>query len=402
MNQEETILVIDDDLVVRKFLSKALSSNFTVTLAENGEEGLQLALANIPDYILLDIEMPGINGYEVCRTLKSNIITRAAPIIFLSSRSSLGERIQGYELGAADFIIKPCDSKELQAKLHAISTAKIEAKLAAKAAYSAMRSSSELGLAIHYIEDTYSIYTIKCIANRFLEVTKSIGLSCTLMFDIDKEKEFFSENVSVYPLEQELIRAIHTKGERFTDFGTRTQINYPNVALLVKNMPLDDQETHGRYKDFLPIMLGATNEKVRALDTEHAWREQTSNLNNSFALVRQTLEKVGDVIQENQEEVVMLLRSMNNELTDRIPQLGLEEDQEEYLLQRLDKTISSSQEIIESGEDARQTFGTVCRLLDHLSNRQHRLLDQSTNNVDDMMTKYPSSNGSSSDEIELF
>lgn len=102
------ILAIDDDKFVQKLIVKALqSSELSVRTADDGELGIAAAIQQVPSIILLDVEMPGINGYEVCDRLRNLEATKNVPIVFLSSHSSLRERLQGYEVGADDYLINP-------------------------------------------------------------------------------------------------------------------------------------------------------------------------------------------------------------------------------------------------------------------------------------------------------
>lgn len=84
------ILAIDDDKFIQKVIIKTLSSSsMSVRTADNGELGIEAAINKPPDIILLDVEMPGINGYEVCDRLRNSNETKEVPIVFLSSHSSL-------------------------------------------------------------------------------------------------------------------------------------------------------------------------------------------------------------------------------------------------------------------------------------------------------------------------
>lgn len=379
------VLVVDDDRVVRNIICRALSEQYETITAEDGVDGIEKVESENPDFVLLDVEMPGMNGYEVCDKLKHNPSTHDTPVLFLSSHSSLRERMLGYEAGAADYIVKPFEPQELVAKLNLLAQLKRDreelskrAKSASDTAFMAMRGSSELGLAIQFIEATYNAVDFQTIAQRFFDVTNQIGLKCTLMFRTRAGKEFFNPKGDISPLEKEVIDTLYDCGKRFNDFGCRTQINYSRVALLVKNMPLDNQEAYGRYKDFLPTMLGSTDAKIKALDTEMALVEQTRNLTQSFKVVRDTLVQVGENLQSTQEDVMLLLRATIEGLDARIPTLGLEDDQEKYLINTLDGALQSTRGIIESGESARSAFHTVCRLLEHLSDRQQNLLSEVT------------------------
>lgn len=383
MAEVPKILTIDDDSVVQKVVQQTLSDSYEVFTANNGNDGIQSALDNMPDVILLDIEMPGMTGYDVCKHLKSEASTANIPVIFLSSLSDMRSRVLGFEAGGIDFLTKPFEPSELQAKLNIITAfldskkeLKEEVSKATNTAFTAMRGSSELGLAIQFIETSYGAKTLKSLADRFLSVTSNLGLNCTLMFIGRKERSFYApNNNTISPLEQQVISTIHDNGNRFIDFGSRTQINYRRVALLVKNMPLDDQETYGRYKDFLPTMLGSTDAKVQSLETEQALIGQTRELGASFDAVRSTLVAVGESLEKNQNDIVELLQSMLSELEDRIPKMGLEDDQEAYIVKRIDSTITSAEKIIDSSANTSHAFKSVSRLLQHLSEKQQSLLD---------------------------
>lgn len=383
MAEVPKILTIDDDSVVQKVVQQTLSDSYEVFTANNGNDGIQSALDNMPDVILLDIEMPGMTGYDVCKHLKSEASTANIPVIFLSSLSDMRSRVLGFEAGGIDFLTKPFEPSELQAKLNIITAfldskkeLKEEVSKATNTAFTAMRGSSELGLAIQFIETSYGAKTLQSLADRFLSVTSNLGLNCTLMFIGRKERSFYApNNNTISPLEQQVISTIHDNGNRFIDFGSRTQINYRRVALLVKNMPLDDQETYGRYKDFLPTMLGSTDAKVQSLETEQALIGQTRELGASFDAVRSTLVAVGESLEKNQNDIVELLQSMLSELEDRIPKMGLEDDQEAYIVKRIDSTITSAEKIIDSSANTSHAFKSVSRLLQHLSEKQQSLLD---------------------------
>ncbi|TET51295.1 MAG: response regulator [Anaerolineales bacterium] len=112
------ILVIEDDVDIANMLRIYFEgSNYQVTLAERGEEGLESCRTDPPHVILLDIMLPDIDGYEVCRRLRGNLRTSHVPIIFLTQKDERSDRIQGLELGADDYITKPFDLDELRLRV---------------------------------------------------------------------------------------------------------------------------------------------------------------------------------------------------------------------------------------------------------------------------------------------
>ncbi len=101
------ILLVDDDPANVSLLNLLLRADYAVKAANNGLRALELAHQVHPDLILLDVMMPGIDGFEVCRRLKNHPDTRNIPIIFLTAQSSIEDEVNGFKLGAADFIHKP-------------------------------------------------------------------------------------------------------------------------------------------------------------------------------------------------------------------------------------------------------------------------------------------------------
>ncbi|MCG8581865.1 MAG: fused response regulator/phosphatase [Bacteroidales bacterium] len=114
---DPTILLVDDSAVNLEILQDALSRYNTVT-AGNGDEAMEIAFSrNKPDLILLDIVMPGMDGYEVCKILKSNDLSKDIPIIFITGQHDSESVLKGFEAGAIDYITKPFNIMELKARV---------------------------------------------------------------------------------------------------------------------------------------------------------------------------------------------------------------------------------------------------------------------------------------------
>lgn len=114
----QRILMIDDSAFDRCLVADLLMDQaYDLAIAADAEQGHRAALAQRPDLILLDVDMPGLDGYACCRMLKQDPATRDIPVIFLSGRSDPGDRIQGLSAGAVDFVGKPFHHGELQARI---------------------------------------------------------------------------------------------------------------------------------------------------------------------------------------------------------------------------------------------------------------------------------------------
>ena len=139
------ILTIDDEPLMRKLILAALKPlGYDMLAAADGLEGISLAQKELPDLIITDVMMPGIQGYEVCRRLRRDPRFARTPILVLTSQSELDEKLQGFEAGADDYMLKPFQSAELAARVSVLlrraETAKPDAPLADAARLIAVQS----------------------------------------------------------------------------------------------------------------------------------------------------------------------------------------------------------------------------------------------------------------------
>jgi two-component system, OmpR family, response regulator MprA len=113
------ILVVDDDRAVREALRRALTlAGYEVQVAEDGEQALELIVQAVPEAVVLDVGLPGIDGLEVCRRVRR--LGNRVPILILTARDAVAERIDGLDVGADDYMVKPFDVGELKARLRAL------------------------------------------------------------------------------------------------------------------------------------------------------------------------------------------------------------------------------------------------------------------------------------------
>ena len=114
------ILIVEDNEMNRDMLSRRLKKKgFDITIAEDGQKGHDMAVADRPDLILLDMSLPIMDGWEVARRLKANEDTKAIPIIALTAHAMAGDREKSLEAGCDDYDTKPVDMKRLREKIDA-------------------------------------------------------------------------------------------------------------------------------------------------------------------------------------------------------------------------------------------------------------------------------------------
>lgn len=114
----EHVLVVDDDAPVRRMLARTLTAGgYEVTVAADGGQALAAAERAAPDAVVLDVGLPGMDGLAVCRRLRANGL--AAPILLLTARDAVSDRVAGLDAGADDYVVKPVATDELLARLRA-------------------------------------------------------------------------------------------------------------------------------------------------------------------------------------------------------------------------------------------------------------------------------------------
>jgi len=112
---KKKILVVEDDEDIRNLVlfNLEMTGEYEVLSTDNGEEALELAQKHIPSLVILDVMLPGIDGFEVCRVLKSNSTTRKIPVVMLTARSDDNDVVKGFELGVEDYLRKPFSSMKI-------------------------------------------------------------------------------------------------------------------------------------------------------------------------------------------------------------------------------------------------------------------------------------------------
>ena len=214
-NARATLLVVDDTPDNLALMSALLRDSYQVKVATQGEKGLRIAESTSPpDLILLDVMMPDMDGYEVCRRLKANPRTRDIPVIFLTARSEVEDEQKGLALGAADYITKPISPPILRAR--------VATQLSLKASADFLRNKND------FLEAEVTRRTMELEAVQDVTILAMASLAETR--DSETGKHLLRTQRYVKALAERL-----RPHPRFADFLTEQ-----NIRLLFKSAPLHD------------------------------------------------------------------------------------------------------------------------------------------------------------------
>ena len=265
------VLLIDDEPFIHDLVSESLDEYCSVISVETGEDGLMASKVWKPDLIIVDVEMPGVGGYETCRRFKSMDETAATPVIFLSGHDLIDDRLKGYEAGGDDYLTKPFEPQELKAKvLHLLARSaqrgelKSMADFATSTAMTAMTSMGEMGVLLEALKNFNACADYQSLAEALVAGLSMYELQGVAQIRTPEGKLSKTAAGEATPLEESVIDHLAAM-ERIMQFQNRLSISYEHVSLLIKNMPVDDEDCCGRLRDHLAMLAEGADVRLRGL-----------------------------------------------------------------------------------------------------------------------------------------
>lgn len=349
------LLLVDDEPFNLEILEELLADDYDLVLAENGQICIEKAIETNPSLILLDVNMPVLNGLLTCEQLKDNTETADIPVIFVSALANIDDRMSGYKVGAEDYITKPFKEDELKIKVElilasqqALSSLKESSSESFNMAMTAMTSASEIGQILQFVRDSYSAKSYSDLAKLTLELYESYGLKINLRIKTPIEYLYFSHSSELSDRDKNVFELLQNQG-RFVDFGKRTAMNYESVSIIVINMPIDDADKYGRIKDNMGVMGEAVEARVIALDTEIKLEEQRFEVETLMEKAEQMLKDIKDAHDGNSNKNEQILTDLLEDIEEAFLRLGLSESQENDLILLLQHAQKESIQLYDSG-----------------------------------------------------
>ena len=360
------ILAVDDEPFNLEIIEEILEDlDFELKMVNSGPECLEVVEEFDPQVILLDVSMPQMSGYDVCRKLKENPNTQKIIVMFVSARGTVEERMEGYSVGAEDYIVKPFSHNELKLKLQHLNQVLIEKESleqqvedATSTAFNAMANSSEMGQIVNYIEHIGSIDNEQELGKVFLNCLGAFDLQSNVEFRLDNEVLHFSVSGVCSPIVIELFEMLKSKG-RLHEFSNRILVNYEMISLLILNMPGQDPDKHGRIRDHICFLVSVTEQQLKAILTKKELLQQQQQLNDAVSKVHSKFTGLIELLNENRINNEAVFKRLQEDLESRIPTMGLDEDQEVFIYQKVDETIQNSVAREESVKGVKAAFKEI-------------------------------------------
>lgn len=368
MSEKPTVMVVDDTADGRLMLSMLLDDDYNVVEADSGQSCLDLIEQQVPDALLLDVNMPGMTGYEVCTLLRKQPHTRHLPIIFVSGLDSSEERLAGFEAGADEYVIKPVDQEDLLTKLQRnlesyqeLVTAKTSANDAMGMAMEAMTFSSEMGQIVEFVKKIQVMKKQEEVAEEILNVCRGFGLNTAAMVNAIGSKYIGCDSKS---LEAKVLMKFRHSDERLVSLGVRTIVINQYITLLIKNMPMDDEKRYGRLKDHLAVLMDLADNQLAVLIARHdLMRHRQEFFKQVVDLAEAQIHKTTDKLYAFQKDSQKATSDMVYRLEEMLFSLGLEEDQEKQLMKLANTTSDELERLQNDTNDLTEELGVVVEKL---------------------------------------
>lgn len=337
MDNEFRVFVVDDDVLMLDMVSGLFEDECVVETFPSAEDCLRRLKQQKPDMFLLDVSMPEIDGYDLCRILKDDFETQDIPVTFISANDSPDARMLGYEAGGEDFITKPFSPDELLRKVlvaQRITANKRaladQAGSAQKTATSVMANMNDMGVLVQFFSKSFACNTMKELGMALLDAIAQYGLQGAVQLRMWGETISLSPNGQDLPLEISVLNHVQTSGRIF-QFKSRCAFNHDHVTLLINNMPVDDEERCGRIRDNGSLLSEGADSRMRAIEADWMANCRRTALQETMPKVSETLDAMRASYQKNCTQLSDLMIAYQEELTRSFANLGLTAAQENFL-----------------------------------------------------------------------
>lgn len=368
-SQNETpkyrVLVVDDDLISREMLRFALEQDFDFDEVATGEAAIQSVTENAPHLVILDIEMPGMSGYETCRRLREQV---SLPIIFVSSHDTLEERVEAFDCGANDFIIKPFDAEILSRKVSLAIEAHIERERLAgektmlhKTAMGFLSNMSDSGVLMQFMRSSLSCSDQQQLAVNLLEATEQYGINCHIQIRHPDGNITLTPQGAATPLEVSVLEKSREMGRIF-QFRRRMVINYTMVSIIVVDTP-DDSDLSGRIRDNLCILAETAETITETITARKNSAEKAEQLQAASINATMSIEDVREMYRSQLNESRLLLQKLIDEVEESFIFLGLTDRQEMMVGEIMRKNVTPVLKLFDRGVEMEQKFNDIINSL---------------------------------------
>lgn len=338
MDSDYNVCVVDDDPTSRRIMHSMLSDRYAVELFDSAETCLAGLSGRTPNLFLLDVSLPGLDGYELCRRLKSMPEGAASTVIFLTELDDLDHILAGYDAGAEDYIFKPFDVVGLYHKIENLRRIEQDrksllgqAQASDELASLVMANLDEYAILIKFLRTLNECTDYQGVVEALHRVMAAYHLEGSIQIRMRNVEKTFSKEGENWPLEIAVINHVRTL-DRIFEFKTRAAFNFDHITILIANMPIGDQELCGRIRDNVAIVAESADAKLAALQSLADKTRLREDIQHLLAALGETVESYNRRYDDARYKGSVHTTQFLDDLLAAFAHLGMTSQQEEEIL----------------------------------------------------------------------
>lgn len=375
MSDQHAILLVEDDDFAATATAEMLASDYIVHHVDNGQAALDVVGKQIPDLVLLDVSMPGLSGYQVCRTLRNDATFDGLPIIFLSGLVSEEERLYGYDAGGDDYLTKPAAAGELRHKINLAlknyaERRRLKAELASTfaTAMTAMTSAADMGAVLQFLRCSFNCPDYATLCREMLNTLGSYGIEANMQIRGQLGVISFGPNGPCSPLEESVLANMSRQGRLF-EFSSCLSCSYDHITIIVKNVDRNDPERHGRLRDNLALLAEGADVRIIALDSSAELEKEHVALTQLVDNTRKALQDIDQHHRQQRIDSKQIFQDLQTTFERRLLTIGITVSQEDELAELIQDASQRALALYDEGLSIETHMENILKQLENTGNQ---------------------------------
>jgi DNA-binding response OmpR family regulator len=363
------ILIVDDDDITSDRIRKALPVQYQIQQVGDGKAALELITQHPPSLILLDVSMPGLTGYDVCKTLRNELALDDLPVLFVSSRVDEKSRLAGYEAGGDDYLTKPIVPDELCYKIDRLLKSYAERRRLQtdltntfSTAMAAMSTAGEVGAVLHFLRTSFNCLDYPSLCQELITTLGNYGLEASVQIRGQQGKTSLGSNGACSPLEESVLNHLFGHGRLF-EFSSCMSCSYEHITIIVRNLERDDPEQRGRMRDNIALLAEGANVRITALDANSELAKQHIALTKLISNTTQALEDIEQQQRQQRLKSDEIFQRLQQTFDMRLISLGLTDSQENELTAMISNAVEASLALYDESLTTEQCMENILKQL---------------------------------------
>lgn len=374
MSEAFSVFAVDDDPFVLDVIRGILEPDCTVEIFTGVDDCLQRLEIGKPDMFLLDVRMPGTDGYTFCRRIKDDAGLCRIPVTFISSDDTIDARLSGYDAGGEDFIIKPFQPEEIRRKVRVaqqIANSKRSLQMQADDAELlsslVMASMDEYAILVQFMRKLITLNSDQEIAAGMLDLLQRYKLEGVVQTRISGRTATLSAQGGNLPLETSVVDHVRGMGRIF-EFRTRSVHNFERLTLMINNMPLHDPEFCGRLRDHLCIAVECADSRLKAIETEETNRRNQAGIRAAIERISASTANARNAYLRDRAACAELVMRLEQGFSRVFAHIEMSNSDELTLTELVNNFSDNLFELLDGGEETHQAMEDLGKQLKQLNN----------------------------------